>query len=486
MSHRTLCQQPRQQDADNDTDDVSESDVDSDEKYQKPYSFFGLSHWQGVRTDTAGLAFWKWFAPVFVAGICTFASMIMLHWGTYYYIIAMERFENLYIVNETYAQSLKNDVHATLMSSGINKTDISYGALNDPLQAVLGWKDIDIKTLDKAAAAFPAAWGVLTLLSGDLRLWTKQMICVSCLALGKGIFGCLTVVPDSIGWAKCKERLQDDADMMKRDIPPPRNAFLSFDTWWALTKLEFKSVTGQNSVRWCADMLYSGHTYFTTLFALGLIESVRTTLRKRNVKDPWYSIIRAMVIVICLAQQIAEVVLVVWNRFHYTMDVFMAIFMTFLWFTNATIAIATKNWVENTIVRDPGVESDCITTSSCYVCPTMFYKDQVRRHRENETWAEFEVEEFEEYADNFKEIKDSGHNRETKHNLFKRLMKKMAGEQHFAFVPRVSLENAGELMVPICCFPFCCLFGDHKLIAHSDVVRQEEDTEANFDNDFTE
>ncbi|CAE7656810.1 unnamed protein product, partial [Symbiodinium necroappetens] len=41
----------------------------------------------------------------------------------------------------------------------------------------------------------------------DVQQWTKVLLSHSVLAIGKGVFGVVTIMPDSIGWANCKARL---------------------------------------------------------------------------------------------------------------------------------------------------------------------------------------------------------------------------------------------------------------------------------------
>jgi len=59
----------------------------------------------------------------------------------------------------------------------------------------------------------------------------------------------------------------------------------------------------------------------------------------------WRMFALFVVMAITMGEQIVEVYFVLLNRFHYTMDVVMAILFTFLFFTNGAIAEFTKKWV---------------------------------------------------------------------------------------------------------------------------------------------
>jgi len=159
------------------------------------------------------------------------------------------------------------------------------------------------------------------------------MLCNALLALGKGAFGVMTTVPDSKGWAECKARLKDEGmDWMENS-----------HSWLGFMSMELLGINGGTHLRWCADMMYSGHTYFTTLYALGLYELSFFFTREWNRWGRMTALF--FVMFITMGEQVVEVYFVLLNRFHYTMDVVMAILLTFLFFTNSAVAEFTKKWV---------------------------------------------------------------------------------------------------------------------------------------------
>jgi len=147
-------------------------------------------------------------------------------------------------------------------------------------------------------------------------------------------------------------------------------------------------------------MMYSGHTYFTCLYALGLYEVIRkvTTKQKRYVKVTLIT----LVCILTAAEQAVEIWAVLSDRFHYSMDILMAIVITFLFYTNGAMCTAAKYWVF--WMRSP---SD--------LGPEFWHKSPL--------------------------------------NL----------AQTHADQAAPALYSGGDVLVPICCFPCCCLAGREHL-----------------------
>merc|ERR1719215_1778972 len=96
-------------------------------------------------------------------------------------------------------------------------------------------------------------------------------------------------------------------------------------------------------LRYCSDMMYSGHTFVVTCFGLGLYELIRIAEvgSKRGLKIG----VLTLLVVVTVCEQFFEVLAVEMTHFHYTMDVIMALVLTFLMYTNGAINIAAKQWV---------------------------------------------------------------------------------------------------------------------------------------------
>merc|ERR1712217_766189 len=75
-----------------------------------------------------------------------------------------------------------------------------------------------------------------------------------------------------------------------------------------------------SGMRFCADMMYSGHTYFTCLYGLGLVELVRRVRAKfhRGMTPPLCDGCVIFISLVCVIQQAVEIYLVELDHFHYT------------------------------------------------------------------------------------------------------------------------------------------------------------------------
>lgn len=89
-------------------------------------------------------------------------------------------------------------------------------------------------------------------------------------------------------------------------------------------------------------MMWSGHTYFVAIFAFGLHECVRRALCSASATKR--ILVESLVASAAILQQTVEVYFVLKSRFHYTSDVVMAIFVTYLLFTNSTVAVLANWW----------------------------------------------------------------------------------------------------------------------------------------------
>lgn len=248
-----------------------------------------------------------------------------------------------------------------------------------------------------------------------LQIWTKVMICAAHLFFFKGVIGAVTTVPDSSGWEVCRARLGDEGVKWMREE----------HSFWDLVRLDWWWVPEHHGLlRYCSDMVYSGHTFTVTLFALGLYELVPVfidpfdkmtkgspksefkefTFNKRRA---WCkAIILTSLSTLTIAEQAIEIYVVLKTRFHYTMDIILALLLTFLFYTNGVIAIAAKRWVS--------VEG--------YQCG-----DQSRKY--------------------------AYHMRDDYPELF---------GPHAA-----SLMSRGDIYVPWCCIPCCCLAGREHIYSDS-------------------
>lgn len=416
----------------------------------------------------------RWVAPVALNGFCLFVCSWLLHVTTYNYINQMQQWNDHYELVPKPPRP-GNDLG---FSFGWNKTDISFGSLNDPVEAWLGYADYSVSTIDKVALFFPFCFLVLDILVDNLRTWTKVLLCNALLALVKGFLGVVTTIPDSAGWAACKARIgAEGLAWMEQER-----------TIWELLWAEIVGIDGGNHLRWCADMMYSGHTYLTTLYALGLYEVVRIVTREWDARNRRTAVI--FVAVLGISEQVLEITIVLRNHFHYSMDVSVAIMFTFLFYTNGGIAVTTKWWSNSDINQVGklyfGKKIDDRDTSKDYDVEDARKKFQKvmevanRLDKERNHLAPYQVHDCralitncEEIVTKCKEADEAGRkifdrserNLTLMNNLYKELM-----------------WNGGDILVPPCCLPFCCLSGRQHVLTdhHIEQLLQYENVEVNL------
>lgn len=273
-----------------------------------------------------GYQWWllKWALPLFLAASGFLMQNFQLHIGTYYYVHEMMQLNFTVNLNET-SHMVANRIPLTI---GQVSNHVFSGSLHDTGSRWLGpYKAVDIHVLDFVAVLIPLVFVLVTVGTDDLFVWTRVMIVFFVLAVGKGFLSWITVVPDSSGWQGCRDRLAHNAHTVD---------------WYASKHSLLDLLLMDPRERVCADMMWSGHTYFVTLFGLGLHESTRISLRRT---EAWKRILcEAVVASFAIAQQTVEIYFVIRSRFHYSSDVVLAILVTYLLFTNNTIAFVTAKW----------------------------------------------------------------------------------------------------------------------------------------------
>jgi len=369
----------------------------------------------------------KWFFPMIFGGCGFYLQSVLLHWATYNYVHRHEKIEAL----------IGPDLMKTYQQS--------YETVPDPLSDLLGpTQFVAIGSLDLVAGFFPGAFifgtmflqflqfmtgkggcsgGTVVIGSQSLQVWTKVFLCAGILFTLKGLLDAMTMVPDSSGWLVCKARLEKDGpeglEYMKEEHTFSEMFFLDF-TWiirWH-----------HHPLRYCADMMYSGHTFVVTLFALGCYEMLRVVIavreanpvdekdKKRCCRTPknWRIIVKSLFLtalaVLAIGEQLVEIYFVLLSRFHYSMDVVVALVVTFLLYTNGAVAVFAKQWE----LRGP-----------LYLIgrwPTV-YQDKKPLACTEDEWKQQEM-----------------------------------------------WVTEGDIFVPFCCFPFCCLAGRQHIYSDKDLL----------------
>jgi len=174
----------------------------------------------------------------------------------------------------------------------------------------------------------------------NLCLWTKTFLVLSCMALLKGLFDVVTILPDSSGWDVCKERLQKEGVAALRPIHFTQHFWSAF---FELVQIELNGVPGLDGpLRYCADMMVSGHTYFAVVFSLSASDMMRWTVPLR---------FRIAVRMFCIFCVTIEVALVAAAKFHYTVDIFASVLMAALLWDSAHLETLASFWAEGYVFR---------------------------------------------------------------------------------------------------------------------------------------
>jgi len=279
----------------------------------------------------------KWFIPFFAFAFGFLIQNILLHVGTYFYVQWMLRLN-----------SKLESGHS--LSKEDFSSSVRTGALHDLGAQLLGDHDVSVKVLDGLALLIPSIWFVAVVNRCDLQQFTKCCFCGAVLAITKGIFAVCTVMPDSTGWDGCKARLGPTGVAWFSD---PHN--MNFEHRGILTSMKEllhlevhgtkDLITGKSTrFRFCADMVYSGHTYFAALFATALYDFVSKAFYERSLSRNSTHCCLFVFGFLLMGYVLTDATLILMNRFHYTIDVLLSLLIVFLFYTNPAVARVSAWW----------------------------------------------------------------------------------------------------------------------------------------------
>jgi hypothetical protein len=167
-----------------------------------------------------------------------------------------------------------------------------------------------------------------------IDVYNKTFIIGSMMAFFKGILDIVTIIPDSNGWYECKHRLNDKSFEFIKN--------LNFNNNFIQRTLDFIYVEifgiEHKHIRYCADMILSGHTYFVILFSLANYKMI--TILFRNVK----CYLKIMIKIFVLIMIFIEIILIELQRFHYTVDILLAVIMVLICWNNIIIDTIASDW----------------------------------------------------------------------------------------------------------------------------------------------
>jgi len=299
---------------------------------------------KGFETDKITQAWYVVF-PMVVFFFCFGFQSFMLHIATAFYVRYMERIDNVLPhsteLSDVEGGELFDLVARTVALTAVNETSgeseeaVRNGNVRIPM-SILDLSGFIPAALCVSAFAYSYYKGRF-----HVGLWYKTYLIACCMAVMKGILDVVTILPDSIGWKQCKERLGPEAFEKMKD----RHFFSDF--WGSMAQAVVDEVVGVNGkrIRYCADMMLSGHTYFAALFSLAAYKL--TGAIDLPVKVQW------LVGLVCCVCVLVEVVLVAAARFHYTVDMITSVFLVCLLWDSLYIEQKASDWSEGYRWRDP-------------------------------------------------------------------------------------------------------------------------------------
>jgi len=98
-------------------------------------------------------------------------------------------------------------------------------------------------------------------------------------------------------------------------------------------------------MRYCADMMVSGHTYFAALFSLAAY--------KLTAAVDFHQIVQRSVGVVCIICLVVEMILVAAARFHYTVDMLVSVLLVCLLWDSLFLEQIASDLSEGFHWRDP-------------------------------------------------------------------------------------------------------------------------------------
>jgi len=166
-----------------------------------------------------------------------------------------------------------------------------------------------------------------------LIIYNKTFLIGSILAVLKGTLDIVTILPDSNGYKHCKTRLGSSTIVFLTNLNFDTNFSKSF---YELLITEIFGINNQH-MRYCSDMLLSGHTYFVVLFSIASYKIV--TVINPDLSQSF----RRLIQIIILIYIGLEVLLILISKFHYTVDILIAIVLVVLLWDSSLVNNISQN-----------------------------------------------------------------------------------------------------------------------------------------------
>jgi len=306
------------------------------------------------RADQAKTSFWvkAYYVgyPMVMFGFAFIFQSFMLHLTTMTYVEWMARQHGYNMTAEGYEGDQLYDYVGNLAAEwwqGGNATHFDNDLVAE------GKPDIAIFFIDASGMIplmFFAASFVTALVKGrfSIGLWTKTFIIAACMATMQGLFDVVTIMPDSSGWHTCIARLGGEAGIKK--FEHFYQGFMS-NFFTGLLDMMWNEIFPSKRLRYCADMMISGHTYFAVLFSLSGYKQCHEAMPEREHSTFWW--IRRFFYVICILCVMVEMCVVAMTRFHYTVDMLASVVLVFLLFDSVHVEQLASDMSQGFYWQDP-------------------------------------------------------------------------------------------------------------------------------------
>ncbi|CAE8662740.1 unnamed protein product, partial [Polarella glacialis] len=257
----------------------------------------------------------RWVLPVVAVLLGFLAQNAGLYFGTRSYVLWMD------------------EAHRPLQGLDDRHQEGSFTAASKS-----SWLPTLAWGLEIVTDLLPVLWFGVVMRSSNLRLWSQTLLTATLLSTLKGFMSWATVLPDEEGWEGCRERLGSDGLKYYRS---------QVELWAVLTDLLLLEVRGlwaghEHRQRFCADATFSGNTYLSALFCTSLFEAVAGSLQQVE----WQFAARIAVRSVLFAIVLGNMVFPVMNGYHGLADVFIALLLTVMVYSNPAVAIAVHHWCE--------------------------------------------------------------------------------------------------------------------------------------------
>eukprot|EP00747_Dinoflagellata_sp_TGD_P207567 gnl/TRDRNA2_/TRDRNA2_81125_c0_seq1.p1 gnl/TRDRNA2_/TRDRNA2_81125_c0~~gnl/TRDRNA2_/TRDRNA2_81125_c0_seq1.p1 ORF type:complete len:653 (-),score=112.49 gnl/TRDRNA2_/TRDRNA2_81125_c0_seq1:111-2069(-) len=258
----------------------------------------------------------------------------------------------LYHGTRSYIQWMDELNQARLRPQSASSTDgaqresmqpLQGGALDDLFFGIFGQHEVETFALDTVTTLLPFIWMAWMIRTKDLRLWTHTLLTGTLLATLKGFLAWTTIVPDAEGWESCQDRLGPDGLIYFRE-KADRFFVALLDILMLQVRGIWSAGRAQRS-RFCADTVFSSPTYFYVLFSASFFDAMRCVSERLEGRQR--ALLRGALGGVLLLVLIVDTALSIANRYHYTVDIFIAIILTLLVYGNPAVALATSSWLES-------------------------------------------------------------------------------------------------------------------------------------------